>query len=696
MDTKLTPKLNADLERRVAERTAQLAAANEQLSIELAERRRAEAQFRYQAQLLATVKDAVIATDERLMITSWNPAAEAIYGWQAGEVVGRPIAEVLQTEYDGATREAVLQAVWETGEYRGEVKQLRKDGSPVPIESTVRALRDANGRPMGLVGVNRDITERKRAEAALRESEQRFRSLFENMLDGFAYCQMLFDDQDRPVDFVYLAVNGAFERLTGLENVVGKQVTEVIPGIKESSPELFEIYGRVALTGKPERFEIDFKPLARWLAISVYSTEKGSFVAVFDNITERKRAEERIRREAARTGALLRVARLLNAQLDLEKVIYTVCEETCRVVSVPIAMVALFDETQDLFQFAGGSGVPADWAARVQPVPRNFLEEHLKTTGPLIVIPDSQAVPGLPNAEFFQALNVRTHVIVTMLLDGRPIGNLRVATVDQVRTFDEDEIQLLQDLADRAALAIQNARLFQSVSEQREQLRALGTQLVEVQETERRRLAWEIHDDVSQSLTALMMHLGAAQSLMPKSSDRARGVLKEAETLTGKTLEGVRRMIADLRPPVLDDLGLAPTLRRLGDELRERAEVDVAFEVSGLRGRLPPQIENTLFRIAQEALTNIRKHAQAQHAAISLKVERERVTLVVKDDGVGLRSRRDQARRRGDVLIPGGWVVLRGHYGLVGMQERAALLGGTLQVQSAPGEGTTLRVELPR
>jgi signal transduction histidine kinase len=100
--------------------------------------------------------------------------------------------------------------------------------------------------------------------------------------------------------------------------------------------------------------------------------------------------------------------------------------------------------------------------------------------------------------------------------------------------------------------------------------------------------------------------------------------------------------------------------------------------------------------MAQEALNNIRKHAQAQHAALSLKVERERVTLLVKDDGVGLLRQREQARRRGDVLIPGGWVVLRGHYGLVGIQERAALLGGTLRVQSAPGEGTTLRVELPR
>ncbi|MBI5740155.1 MAG: hypothetical protein HZA16_05475 [Nitrospirae bacterium] len=142
--------------------------------------------------------------------------------------------------------------------------------------------------------LSREVEERRRAEEALRESEQSYHSLFENMVEGCAYCRMLFDDRGQPADFVYLDVNSAFGRLTGLQNVVGKKVTQVIPGIKESHPELLETYGRVALTGRPEKFEIEFLPLKVWLSLSVYSTEKGHFVAVFDNITARKGAEENI------------------------------------------------------------------------------------------------------------------------------------------------------------------------------------------------------------------------------------------------------------------------------------------------------------------------------------------------------------------------------------------------------------------
>ena len=159
-----------------------------------------------------------------------------------------------------------------------------------PVELRTLKLSET-GSNVGMWGIVRDITERTRAEKELQESETRYRSLFENMLNGFAYCRMLFEG-NRPQDFIYLLVNNAFEQLTGLKDVIGKKVSEVIPGIRESDPELFGIYGRVALTGAPERCEIYLEALKMWLAISVYSPRSEYFVAVFDVITERKRAEE--------------------------------------------------------------------------------------------------------------------------------------------------------------------------------------------------------------------------------------------------------------------------------------------------------------------------------------------------------------------------------------------------------------------
>ncbi|HEX9023197.1 MAG TPA: response regulator [Geobacteraceae bacterium] len=151
---------------------------------------------------------------------------------------------------------------------------------------------------------------RRRAEEALQESEVGYRLLFDNMLEGFASCRMIFDPAGRPLDFVYLNVNKKFGELTGLTDVVGKRVSEVIPGIRESNPELLEIYGRVAVTGVPERLETFVPPLGIWFSVSVYSTKRGEFAAVFDNITPRKRAEETLQEVTQRLRLATASARL--------------------------------------------------------------------------------------------------------------------------------------------------------------------------------------------------------------------------------------------------------------------------------------------------------------------------------------------------------------------------------------------------
>jgi PAS domain S-box-containing protein len=236
--------------------------------------------------------DAIFLTDpEGGAIFAANPEASRIFGYTEEEFRRLGRSGILDCADPRSQQFLYEQSLG--GKARGEMVHIRKDGSKFPTEVSSTTFQDKNGRQR-CITIVRDISARKRDEQALRKSEGNYRLLFDNMLHGFSYCKMIFQDKE-PVDFQYINVNRAFEELTGLKDVIGNNVTSIIPGIRESNPELFEIYGRVALTGLTEKFETYLPELGRWFMVSVYSFEKGSFVSVFDNVTVRKEAESALK-----------------------------------------------------------------------------------------------------------------------------------------------------------------------------------------------------------------------------------------------------------------------------------------------------------------------------------------------------------------------------------------------------------------
>jgi PAS domain S-box-containing protein len=643
--------------------------------------------------------------------------------------------------------------------------------------------------------------ERKAVEEELRKNETLYRSLFENMLNGFAYCHMLYEN-DIPQDFIYLNVNRKFEDLTGLKNVTGKRVSEVIPGIRESDAELFDTYSRVAMTGNPEEFEMYIKSLKDWYSVLVYSPEKSYFVAVFEvitrrklvvealreseeryrqivdtaqegiwlldaernityanqrmldilgysldemigtsfnrfiddqakkeaeihfkrrqqgikeqydfcfrrkdgtiiwaivsaspllsddgnvvgslglitDITLRKQAEEDIRSHVARVEALVRTAARLNAQLDMDTLLRIVCQEAASALNSPAAWINLYDPKQDILCFASDYGMPPEFKKGYQPLPRGVYNELNIQMSSINVFSDVQMLMDRPNWKVFSSLNICTVAGGSMWRDEQLIGTLSVISYGEVRDFSQDELTFLQGLTDQAALAIVNIRLFEQVSAGRQRLQVLSKTLIEVQEKERRSLALELHDELGQMLSAVRISLHMIPNL-PQAE--AKEQLQEARTLVSDLLIRVRRMSLDLRPSMLDDLGLLPALYYLFKNYQAQTRETVSFEHSGLERRFTPEVEITAFRIIQEGLTNVMRHAVNKQVIVNVWADEQSLNMQMRDFGVGF-----------DPAVVHSKGVSSG---LSGMRERTRLLGGEMVIESTPGKGTILTVRL--
>jgi len=352
-----------------------------------------------------------------------------------------------------------------------------------------------------------------------------------------------------------------------------------------------------------------------------------------------------------------------------------------RVLEFQVCHLWLIDEEKKAL--ACQAHAPAEEPLQVSRLPlgdSRGITVAVARSGEAIYLPDVSRDPRYVSGH----PKTRSELCVPLKVRERTIGVLNAGS-EKVDAFSQDDRQLLSALADQAAMAIENARLFETVTQQREQLRTLAVRLTEAEETERQRLARELHDQVGRNLTALSINLSFIRMQMSeKMADVVCSRLDDSLAMIGQTAECIRNVMADLRPPVLDNHGIIAALRWYGAQVTSRSGVVITVQGEEPLPRLAPSSETTLFRIAQEALTNVIKHAHATQVTISLEPNDRTVRLTVADNGVGF----DPAH----LAVPEshrGW-------GLLSMAERARMEGGHCCIESRPGRGTRVVAEMPR
>lgn len=552
----------------------------------------------------------------------------------------------------------------------------------------------------------------------LRRARAQYRTLVDSMDLGYILVEIITDDQGRTVDLRYLDANAKAVKMTGAD-LVGRTTRELSPDFE---PHWFETFGRVARTGVGERHELSAAPLNVYYDFYVFKVgdpDTRQVVALYQDVTERTLAQATLTDEATRKDFLLALSDAIGTLLDP---IAIQAAATQLLVEHLDTARAFYGESYDDGTFVIATDFVRAEANSVTgvyrfddfpPVGEQLRAGHTFVANDLVTSPVVDPLV----AERFGTYGVRAQIAVPLIKSGRLVAALMV-NQPVPRTWTALEISLVQETAERTWAAVVRARseaalrrseealrrahdeletrvqertkelarlntaLETELDERRtaeERIKGLFAQLVTAQEEERRRIARDLHDQLGQQMTALKLSLEAlpvqADPAMSESVDRARSLAEELD-------RSIDSLTWQLRPAVLDHLGLPDALNQLVTTWSEGFGISARYHSDlWTSARFPSDVEANLYRIAQEALHNVYKHAHASGVVVRWQQRERACVLEIVDDGRGFAGGEEAHPQQANGL------------GLVNMRERAALAGGTLSIQSSAA-GTTVRVAL--
>jgi signal transduction histidine kinase len=381
---------------------------------------------------------------------------------------------------------------------------------------------------------------------------------------------------------------------------------------------------------------------------------------------ERRKASEALHQRVNDLATLNDSSRTFLDNFETNKLYKTICRLAVERLGLDVAWVEITNQSTPN---ASVHGIAPSQLPRLREYWGNGSNRESQTN---IVV---RTVDNFPN----QDQDFQAYAVFPLTFGGRLIGLLKVLSKDKL-FFTEDQLPLIQSYANLAAVAIQNTWLFGEVQSSNKQLHALSQRLMKAQEEERLHLSREIHDESGQLLSALTVQLG----ILERDAGHLEFVdqkIADLKQSVNEIQDNLHRLAVNLRPASLDHLGLVTALQQYVEDFNRQYDLQVEFEAIGMRGkRLRQDIETALFRVVQESLTNVALHAQATRVDVVINIRDEHIIAIIEDDGVGFTP-----------ISP----TIESHLGLFGMRERVEMLGGKLTIESSPGKGTAVNVEVP-